>query len=105
MAKSLALAAIALVLVFGAIRASPDKRPVVLKAARLFDGGSDSLVAPGVVVVRGTIIEGAGANVQIPTDGEVIDLGDATLLPGFMDAHTHLTSDYPVDFKQAELDN
>jgi len=46
-----------------------------------------------------------GANAQIPPGAEVIDLGDATLLPGFIDAHTHLTIQYTTDYKQAALDN
>ena len=63
---------------------------VVLKAARLFDGKSDRLESPGLVVVSGDRIEAVGPKSAIPAGARVIDLGDATLLPGFMDAHTHL---------------
>src|SRR5947207_2785335 len=67
---------------------------IALKAARLFDGKSKALTQNGVVLVQGDKITDVGANVAIPPDAQVIDLGDATLSPGFMDAHTHLTLDY-----------
>jgi len=72
----------------------------VLKAARLFDGKSNALVKPGVVVVRDGKIVAAGASSSVPAGAEVIDLGDATLLPGFIDAHTHLTMAHSDDWKQ-----
>ncbi len=78
---------------------------VVIKAARMFDGRSDRLVSPGVVVVSGGRIQAAGASVTIPAGAEVIDLGDATLMPGFMDAHTHLSGEASDDWKQDELDS
>src|SRR5205814_4017368 len=67
---------------------------IALKAARLFDGKSKALTQNGVVLVQGDKITDVRANVAIPPDAQVIDLGDATLSPGFMDAHTHLTLDY-----------
>jgi imidazolonepropionase-like amidohydrolase len=76
----------------------------VLKAARLFDGKSNALVTPGVVVVTDGKIVAAGTSAAIPAGAEVIDLGDATLLPGFIDAHTHLTMMYSEDYKQNRLD-
>ncbi len=50
-------------------------------------------VPNGVVVIEGNTITAAGSNVPIPDNAQIIDLGDATLSPGFMDAHTHLTFD------------
>ena len=76
----------------------------VLKAARLFDGKSNSLVTPGIVVVTDGKIAGTGSSASVPTDAEMIDLGDATLLPGFIDAHTHLTMTYSEDYARASLD-
>ena len=77
----------------------------VLKAARMFDGKSDTLAAPGLVVVRDGKIAGVGANVSVPEGAETIDLGDATLLPGFIDAHTHITMNYREDYTRAMLDS
>src|ERR1041384_7411571 len=50
----------------------------------------DRVVAPAVVVVRGDRIVSVGG--AIPADARVVDLGAATLLPGLIDLHTHLTS-------------
>jgi imidazolonepropionase-like amidohydrolase len=79
-------------------------RIYVLKAARMFDGKSNALVKPGLVVVSGGRITGVGAAAAIPAGAETIDLGDATLLPGFIDAHTHLTMNYREDYTRAMLD-
>src|SRR6266496_2993947 len=86
------LFAVTLALLVGSAMAADQT--IALKAARLFDGKSRALIQNGVVVVQGDKIADAGANVAIPPDAQVIDLGDATLSPGFMDAHTHITLDY-----------
>jgi imidazolonepropionase-like amidohydrolase len=77
----------------------------VLKAARMFDGRSNTLSTPGFVVIAEEKIAGVGAKTAIPPGAETIDLGDATLLPGFIDAHTHITMMYTDDWKQGALDN
>ena len=76
---------------------------IALKAARLFDGKSKTLMSNAVVLVQGNVITDVGSNVQIPADAQVIDLGDATLSPGFMDAHTHLTLDYSGNYNERRL--
>lgn len=73
----------------------------VVKAARLFDGTSGTLQQPGMVVVAGDKIQSVGG--QAPANATVIDLGDATLLPGFIDAHTHLTMDFNPDYNGQRL--
>lgn len=69
--------------------------PVVtaLKAARLFDGRGETAVRDAVIIVEGGKVKAAGAGLPIPPGATVIELGEATLLPGFIDAHTHLTGE------------
>src|SRR6478672_9165461 len=64
----------------------------VIRAARMIAGNAATVTAPAVVVIRGDRIASAGSTSQIPDGARVIDLGGATLLPGLIDLHTHLTS-------------
>jgi imidazolonepropionase-like amidohydrolase len=90
-------------LLAAACTAFAQNRPIVLKAARMFDGHRMS--APGIVVVSGTTILGVGADAPIPSGAQVIDFGDATLAPGLMDAHTHLSYPSTDDFRLFVLDS
>lgn len=90
-------------LCFLAVSARGADEVIALKAARMFDGKSNALVQNGVVVVEGDKIVDAGSNLPIPSTARVIDLGDATLCPGFMDAHTHLTLDFSGDYNARRL--
>jgi imidazolonepropionase-like amidohydrolase len=85
------------------IAAQAADQLIVLKAARLFDGKSNALVQNAVVIVEGDKIVDAGNNLPIPSGAQVIDLGDATLCPGFMDAHTHLTADFSGNYNEHRL--
>jgi imidazolonepropionase-like amidohydrolase len=67
--------------------------PIVLKAAHLFDSVSGKALDHGMVLVVGTKIQAVGTDLQIPDGAQVIDLGDATLLPGFIDAHVHMSQE------------
>jgi len=83
-----------------ALAQAPAEPVTVLKAAHLFDGASGRLSEPGVVVVRGQRIIAVGTGAAIPADSTIIDLGDATLMPGIIDAHTHITYDHVDDWAQ-----
>lgn len=105
--KFLVMAALGLVALTGGQAqqsAKPASKTYVLKAARLFDGKSNALVKPGIVVVTDGKIVAAGTSANVPAGAEVIELGDATLLPGFIDAHTHLTMMHSDDYKQSFID-
>src|SRR6476661_3184748 len=85
------------------IAAQAGDQLIALKAARMFDGKSNALVQNAVVIVQGDKILDAGSNLPIPNGAQVIDLGDATLAPGFMDAHTHLTADFSGNYNERRL--
>ena len=65
---------------------------VVLKAARVIDGTGAAPIQNGVVVVTDDriVAVGAAGSVNVPAGARTVDLGNATLLPGFIDAHTHV---------------
>jgi imidazolonepropionase-like amidohydrolase len=89
------LIALALIIVAPLLTAQvPPASVTVIHAGKLFDPESGRLLEHPTVVIAGNRIESAGMGiVAAPADARVIDLGDATLLPGFIDVHTHLTSD------------
>ncbi|MBZ4329646.1 amidohydrolase family protein [Corallococcus sp. AS-1-12] len=100
------------VLLFGSLlwslssaSAAEPARVQVLKAARLFDAKAGRVVTPGVVVVSEGRVVGVGPKAPVPEGASVVDLGDATLLPGFMDAHTHLTVEPGPDWRKDLIDS
>src|ERR1700694_4059221 len=90
-------------LFFFTVAATAADQVIALKAARMFDGKAKTLVQNGVVIVQGDKIVDAGSNLPVPGGAQVIDLGDVTLSPGFMDAHTHLTLDFSGNFNERRL--
>jgi imidazolonepropionase-like amidohydrolase len=80
--------------------ADSPPQAIVLKAAHLFDGRNGKLESPGVVVIQGKTILGVGASAKVPANARIVELGDATLLPGYIDAHTHIASDYNENWAQ-----
>lgn len=76
----------------GAPGLQTGKGTVVLKAARVIDGTGAEPIRNGAVVVTDDKIVAVGpaSSVAVPAGAKVIDLGDATLMPGFIDVHTHI---------------
>ena len=87
--RSLALAT---VLVAAITHPLVAQKTTVLRAARMIDGTGREPIRNAAVVVTGERIVAAGsaASIATPAGATVIDLGDVTLLPGFIDAHTHI---------------
>src|SRR5258708_31173064 len=75
---------------------SPQPKPpdtvYLLKPAHIFDGESAQLHDGWVVLVRGQKIEAVGpaSEVKAPADAKVIDLPGLTLIPGLIEAHSHI---------------
>jgi imidazolonepropionase-like amidohydrolase len=65
-------------------------RPLIIRAAHLIEIDTGQVISPGEVLVDGERIVAAGASVRHPAGAEAVDLGNATLLPGLIDAHVHL---------------
>src|SRR5689334_14861073 len=64
---------------------------IVIRAARIIDGTGAAPIKNGAIVITDDKISAVGpfAAISVPAGTRVIDLGDATLMPGFIDAHTH----------------
>src|SRR6185436_7717872 len=81
---------------------------IALRAARLVDPRAGTTIANAVVIVEGDKVKAVGANLAVPDGAEVIDLQAATLVPGLVDAHTHVTSQpteyYEDTFRRSPID-
>ena len=75
---------------------APADHWIAIHAGHLFDG-SDKLAADQVILIKGDrfVQVGPARNVQVPADAEIIDLTHATVLPGLIDAHTHVFGNGP----------
>jgi len=104
--KRIALALGAIVLLAApALGQQAAEGPTVLRAARMFDAESGQMIPNAVVVVENGRISAVNPS-TIPDDATEYDLGDATLLPGFIDSHTHLVGEIgPTSFTRAVTDD
>jgi imidazolonepropionase-like amidohydrolase len=62
-----------------------------VRAARMFDANAGRVIADAVVALDGERVAQVGSSLSVPKGARVYDLGDVTLLPGLIDAHTHIT--------------
>jgi imidazolonepropionase-like amidohydrolase len=76
----------------GSYQCPPPARTIALRAGRLFDSRTGQMLTKQIVVLHGERITDVGAEAQItiPAGSQVIDLSQATVLPGLIDAHTHM---------------
>jgi imidazolonepropionase-like amidohydrolase len=76
----------------GIYKCPPAPQTIAVRAGRLFDSKNGTMLTKQVIVLQGERITDLGpeGQVKIPAGAQVIDLGQATVLPGLIDAHTHM---------------
>ena len=75
------------------LAATPDSSPVALRCGHLLDVQSGNLIESAVILTAGGKIQDVGTGLAIPSGTQIIDLPEATCMPGLIDAHVHLTGD------------
>ena len=83
--------------------AGSDDSVIVIRAAQLIDGTGGVPLRPGMVIIRGEKIESVGKDLQVPEGAQLINLANATLLPGLIDLHTHLTDEVGTHWEEVLL--
>jgi imidazolonepropionase-like amidohydrolase len=76
----------------GIYKCPPAPQVVAIRAGRLFDARSGTMLTNQVVLVRGDRITDVGPGLAIPSGASVIDLSNATVMPGMIDAHVHINT-------------
>src|ERR1700757_533117 len=80
-----------------------DEPAIAIRAGHLIDSGAGRMSGAQVILVRDGLISDVGPDVEVPPGARVVDLSAYTVLPGLIDAHTHLTIDQREQDPLAEL--
>jgi imidazolonepropionase-like amidohydrolase len=72
---------------------APADQSIAIRAGRMFDSRSGQMLTNQVILIRGDKIADVGPNLAIPSGAREIDLSNATVMPGMIDAHVHVVSD------------
>ena len=71
---------------------TPPAQVVAIRAGKLFDAKTGSLLNGQTILIRGDRVTDVGSGIQIPREARVIDLSSATVMPGMIDAHVHVNT-------------
>jgi imidazolonepropionase-like amidohydrolase len=80
-----------------------------IKAGKLIDVTSGKILTNQIILIDNNKITAVGSGIEIPANAEIIDLSNATVLPGLIDCHTHITSEpsgdrYSDIFRKTSID-
>jgi len=82
----------ATVMLFFAFSCFAQDSVKVIKAGRFIDVEHGKVLTNQIILIDHDTIKAVGSNITIPPGAKIIDLSNATVLPGLIDCHTHLTS-------------
>ncbi len=88
--------------------AKEKPKVIAIKAGRLIDGISNTVINNAFIIIEGDKIIAVGSDIKVPAGAEVIDLKNSTVMPGLIDCHTHVTGQpanfYDDIFRRSHID-
>jgi len=84
-------------------QAAPAPKTVVIRAGHLLDVKTGKALSNQTIIIQGDKIASVGPDTTVPAGAQVVDLSNATLLPGLIDAHTHVTFNPNFGYSQLAI--